>query len=122
MNMTECVNGCMATSESVPMHRDPEWLRRRADEGWTQEEMAEEAGVTQPAINAAMSDHNVESVRGVLTEGELLDEIARVASEVGGRPSTEDFRRNSDLVHYRTVTRRFGDWETALKRAELDCA
>lgn len=52
----------MTTSvSSAPKYRDPEWLRDRVDEGLTQEEMGDLAGVAQSVISKQLGEHGITS-------------------------------------------------------------
>lgn len=50
---------------------------------------------------------------------ELIDEIKMVSEEVDGTPTTEDFRKNSDMSPS-TISRRMGSWNKALEKSGLE--
>jgi hypothetical protein len=109
----------MAAKKDGP-HLDPNWLREKYHgEELTQAEMAELAGVSQPAVYYQMNRHGVDAdtSRGLenrrIPEEDLLDDLRRVVGEVGGEPRVSDYR-NRGRYSYQVLHDRFGSWEEAL--------
>lgn len=87
-----------------PYH-DREWLEERAEEGMTQAQMAEEAGVTQVAIHYWMERHGVEPPPRFKYDPEEMAEMYRsgmtladIGDELGVAKSSvsEYFKRHFD--------------------------
>lgn len=106
----------MSVVESEPVHRDPEWLRQKhIVEGLSQTEMAELAGVSQPAVHQQLKKHGIETKIGLCNE-EVLDDLRRVADALGRTPDTGDYKKHGEYSHS-TLIERFGTWRGALRAA-----
>lgn len=56
-----------------------------------------------------------------ISDGELINELQRLADDLGHRPRTEDMREHGEFSPS-TYHRRFGSWNAALEAAELETA
>lgn len=73
-------------------------------------------GSLEDALEAAdISSHNIGYTR---TREELLDELQRLADELGHAPSTTDMKTRGEFV-YATYLERFDSWENAIEAAGL---
>lgn len=105
-----------AVERETPRHRDPEWLREKADEGATQREMAEIAGVTPARISQVMAEHDINADQRRVADGEVLADIRRVCQDLGRRPRIADYESQGK---YSTMTAyiKFGSWPEAVESA-----
>jgi len=55
-----------------------------------------------------------------LSDDELLDELRRLASELGTTPTAGQMNRHEETPHVCTYQQRFGYWDEAVKAAGLD--
>lgn len=114
----------MGVVNQGPVHRDPEWLREQYhDKGLTQTEVADLAGVSQPAVYQQLRKYGIET-RGQgwsnkrYSDSDLLGDLRRVADELGGAPNTGDYKTHGEYSHSIYIVR-WGTWRGALEAAGI---
>lgn len=69
----------------------------------------------------ALDKAGLKKTKYYLMDNEILDELNRVANLLGKKfLTTEDLRKHSEITNATVVTRHFGSWNVALKKAGLN--
>lgn len=79
--------------------------------------MAELAGVSQPTIYQQLKKNGIETRHGY-TNVEVLEDLKRVADELGRTPDSADYKTHGKYSHS-TFIERFGRWWYAVDAAGL---